>query len=62
MEIAHEDIIKESDSFKFHVLSAANPEIEDNYPSSNIPLDTQLEEVVELDLNQYYPAESNETA
>ena len=62
LEIAHEDIIKESDSFKFHVLSAANQEIEDNYPSSNIPLDTQLEEVVELDLNQYYPAESNETA
>ena len=45
-----------------YVLAAVNPEVKDNYPSSNIPLDTQSESVVELDLNQYYPAESNETA
>ena len=45
-----------------YVLAAVNPEVKDNYPSSNIPLDTQSESVVELDLNQYYPTESNETA
>ena len=42
------------DSSDFHVLAAVNPEVKDNYPSSNIPLDTQSESVVELDANQQY--------
>ena len=41
-----------------YVLAAVNPEVKDNYPSSNIPLDTQSECVVELDGNQQYLTES----
>ena len=41
-----------------YVLAAVNPEVKDNYPSSNIPLDTQSEGVVELDANQQYSTES----
>ena len=50
------------DSSDFHVLAAVNPEVKDNYPSSNIPLDTQSESVIELDANQQYSVKSNETA
>ena len=41
-----------------YVLAAVNPEVKDNYPSSNIPLDAQSEGVVELDGNQQYSTES----
>ena len=41
-----------------YVLATANPEVKDNYPSSNILLDTQSECVVELDGNQQYSTES----
>ncbi|WP_296859601.1 hypothetical protein [uncultured Methanobrevibacter sp.] len=57
-----DEINRVPDYTERYVLAAVNPEVKDNYPSSNIPLDTQSESVVELDLNQYYPAESNETA
>ena len=45
-----------------YVLATANPEVKDNYPNSNIPLDTQSEGVIELDANQQYSVKSNETA
>ena len=45
-----------------YVLATANLEVKDNYPSSNIPLDTQSEGVIELDANQQYSVKSNETA
>ena len=57
-----DEINRVPDYTERYVLAAVNPEVKDNYPSSNIPLDTQSEGVIELDLNQYYPAESNETA
>jgi len=57
-----DEINRVPDYTERYVLAAVNPEVKDNYPSSNIPLDTQSESVVELDANQQYSVKSNETA
>ena len=41
-----------------YVLAAVNPDMKEDYSSSNIPLDVQSEGVVELDANQQYSTES----
>jgi len=41
-----------------YVLAAVNPDMKEDYSSSNILLDTQSEGVVELDGNQQYSTES----
>ena len=53
-----DEINRVPDYTERYVLAAVNPEVKDNYPSSNIPLDTQSECVVELDGNQQYLTES----